>query len=174
MRGFWILWNGGPIDKARPDLESALASTVDPRYTDTMVMSALTNITSDEFKAASVEFANKIRRADRNIDDDAKGTLIWYYEISLHSAETLKAISEAVPAGEQVLVLDWLRQAEVREPEKRVATYYMAYFLERDGRADEALPIYKELMRPQPDGDDYVARFARANALGIENGRGKR
>jgi hypothetical protein len=26
MRGFWILWKGGPVDKARPDLDIALAA----------------------------------------------------------------------------------------------------------------------------------------------------
>jgi hypothetical protein len=46
MRGFWILWEGGPIDKARGDLDLALRSSTDPAFSDGLVMASLTNITS--------------------------------------------------------------------------------------------------------------------------------
>ena len=78
MRGFWTLWEGGPVDAARSDLDLALHNSTDPSFSDGMIMSGLTNNTSDDSLAAAVEYAEKIRLAGRNIDDDMKRRLVGY------------------------------------------------------------------------------------------------
>jgi hypothetical protein len=162
MRGFWILWQGGPIDKARKDLDFALRSSTDPAFSDHLIMSALTNITSDDFMAAAIEYADKIRQTGRNIDDHTKSQLIWYYSIAMHSKDVLQTLSRAMPAGEQTLVLDWLRQADMDPSLKRVAAYFIAYFTESDGKKAEALQLYRDLVGSSPDMDEYVTQLSQA------------
>jgi tetratricopeptide (TPR) repeat protein len=162
MRGFWILWNGGPIDKARGDLDIALRSSTDPAFSDMLIMSGLTNITSDDFKAAAIEYADTIRRTGRDIDDHTKSQLIWYYLLCLHDNDLLTTIGKTLPAGEQILVLDWLKQANIAQYKKRVATYFMAHFAERDGKREEALGLYSDLVRTSPGKGEDVTRLSQA------------
>ena len=163
MRAFWMLWNGGPIDDARADLETALRSDVDPAYTDEMVLAALTNITTDEFMVASIEFASKIRKAGRNIEDHYKGLFLWYYSLALRDKGLLEKISNAIPLSERVATLEWLRQANINEYEKRTATYFMAYYLEIDGKTDNALRLYNDLVSSSPDKNEDLTRLARVH-----------
>jgi tetratricopeptide (TPR) repeat protein len=168
MRGFWILWEGGPIDKARGDLETALRSTTDPAFSDRLIMGGLTNITSDDFMMAAIEYANKIRVAGRNIDDRTKGRLIWYYTICLYDKNVLKTIDGTLPAREQMLLLDWLKQANVSPYDRRVAAYFTAYFAEKSGNKDEALQLFKELVRTSPDKGESIARLSQAAARRLQ------
>lgn len=160
MRGFWSLWNGGPIDKARGDFEVALRSTTDPAFSDRLIMSGLMNNTSDEFMAAAIEFAEKIRTAGRNIDDSIKSRLIQYYTIGLRNKDLLARFSRTVPAGEQVVFLDWLRQADTEAYKKRVATYFMAFFAESAGRKDEAIRLYSDLVSTSPNTGEDLTRLS--------------
>jgi tetratricopeptide (TPR) repeat protein len=160
MRGFWVLWNGGPIDKARGDFEIALRSTVDPAYSDGLIMSALTNKTSDEFMAGAIEFAEKIRKAGRNIEDPAKATLVWYYASGLRDRHLLSKISATMPPEEQIVFLNWLSQANMEAYRKRMATYFMAHFAERAGRKDEALRHYNTLVSTSPGAGEDLTRLS--------------
>jgi tetratricopeptide (TPR) repeat protein len=160
MRGFWVLWTRGPLDKARTDFDVALRSNVDPAFSDGLIMSALTNSTSDAFVAGAIEFANKIRKAGRNISDAQKATLIWYYSTGLRSSETLLKISAVLPADEQIAFLDWLRQADTDDYRKRTATYAMAVFAERAGRKDEALQHYTTLVSTSPGAGEDLTRLS--------------
>lgn len=162
MRGFWVLWKGGPIDKARPDLDLALRSTTDPAFSDGMILAGLTNNTSDDFMVAAIEYADKIRRAGRNIDDHSKGLLLWYYSICLHDMNLLATIAKTLPADTQVAVLGWLKEGEVSIRDKRVATYFMAYFDENDGKKDEALRLYKDVVGPAPDAREDLTGLSQA------------
>ena len=160
MRGFWILWNGGPIDKARGDLDIALQSSTDPAYSDMLIMAGLMNSTSDEFMAGAIEFAEKIRKAGRNIDDSSKRRLIWYYTNCLRDMDLLARISATLPAEEQTLFLDWLKQANIPASEKRVATYFMAFFAESAGRREEALRLYGELVSTSSGTGENLTRLS--------------
>lgn len=164
MRGFWILWEGGPIDAARSDLDVALRSSTDPSFSDGMIMSGLTNNTSDDFMAAAVEYAEKIRLAGRNIDDDTKRRLVWYYNICLHSRGLLTRISATLPPSEQIILLDWLRSAKLSDGDRRVTTYFMAYFAEISGNKEEALKLFTDLARAQPNAQDEIARLSQVAA----------
>ena len=90
----------------------ALHNSTDPSFSDGMIMSGLTNNTSDDSLAAAVEYAEKIRLAGRNIDDDMKRRLVGYYNISLHNRNLLTTISATLPPSSEILFLDWLKQAE--------------------------------------------------------------
>jgi tetratricopeptide (TPR) repeat protein len=160
MRGFWILWDGGAIDKARGDFDVALRSSTDPAYSDMLIMSALTNSQADDSIAAAIEYADTIRQAGRNIDDPTKSTLIWYYSICLRSKNLLETISRKLPASEQALFLEWLKQANIALHDKRVATYFMAYFAENDGKREEALQLYNDVVRTSPDKGEDITRLA--------------
>ena len=162
MRGFWILWEGGPIDAARGDLDRALRNSTDPTFSDRMIMSGLTNSTSDDFIAAAVGYADKIRLAGRNIDDRTKRLPIWHYSICLHNRDLLTAIGGTLPPSEQILLLDWLKQADISTTDRRVATYFMAYFAEISGKREDALGLFGDLARTQSNATDDVARLSQA------------
>jgi hypothetical protein len=162
MRGFWILWEGGPIDKARGDLDLALRSSTDPAFSDGLITAGLTNITSDDFMAAAIEYADKIRIAGRSIDERTKGRLIWYYTICLHDRNRLATIGRTLPPAEQILLLDWIRRGDISPYDKRVATYFMAHFAEASGKRDAALRLFSDLARTAPDPREDVARLSQA------------
>ncbi len=160
MRGFWILWNGGPIDKARGDFDIALRSNTDPAYSDMLIMSALLNNSSDEFMAGSIDYAEKIRKAGRNLDDGTKSKLIQYYTVCLRNKDLLARFGRTLPAAEQVAFLDWLRQANVDAYKTRVATYFMAVFAESAGRRDEATGLYSNLVSTSPNAGEDLTRLS--------------
>jgi hypothetical protein len=162
MRGFWILWNGGPIDKARGDFEIALRSTTDPAFSDNMIMASLLNITTDDFMAGAIEYADTIRRAGRDIDNHAKRTLIGYYYFCLHDTKLLTTIGKALPAAEQMFVLAWLKDSNISADNKRIATYFMAYFAEKDGKREEALHLYGDLVSTSPGKSERITGLAEA------------
>jgi hypothetical protein len=150
MRGFWILWNGN-IDKARPDLAIAMKSDVDPVYSDGLIMAALTNKTTDDFQAATIEYADAIRLAGRNIDDHTKGQLLWYYSMGLHDTNLLAKFAKILPPSEQLVFLDWLKQGEATSYNKRIADYFIAHFSELDGKRDEAIRLYTDVVNTSED-----------------------
>jgi hypothetical protein len=169
MRGFWILWKGTDIDKARPDFDIALRSTVDPAYSDGLIMAAFVNKTTDEFQAAAIEYADKIRVAGRNIDDHTRGLLLWYYSLCLHDTKLLATIEKTLPASEHSLLLDWLKQGDASSSNKRVADYFMAHFSEKDGKKDEALRRYGEIVNTSDDKrNEIVAIMAAADVKRLQ------
>jgi hypothetical protein len=168
LRGFWSLWNGD-IAKARPDLAIAMQSTVDPAYSDGMIMAGFTNSTSDDFMAAAIEYADKIRAAGRMIDDHAKGQLLWYYSMCLHDKNLLAAFGKTLPANEQIAFLGWLKQGDVTASNKRAADYFIAYFSEQDGKKDDALRLYNEIVNTSQDKrNEIVAVMAAADAKRLQ------
>jgi len=163
MRGFWSLWNGD-IEKARPDLAVAMQSDVDPAYSDGLIMAGLINKTSDDFQAASIEYADAIRLAGRNIDDHAKGQLLWYYSMCLREPNLLGRFTKTLPPSEQVVFLNWLKLGEETAAfNRRVADYFIAHFSELEGKRDEAIRLFTELVNSSEDkANDNLAIAATA------------
>ena len=164
MRGFWSLWNGN-IDKARPDLAIAMKSDIDPAYSDGLIMAALTNKTTEDFQAAAIEYADAIRLAGRNIDDHAKGQLLWYYSMCLHNSDLLARFAKTLPASEQLMFLDWLKQGEASSYNKRIADYFIAHFSELDGKSAEAIRVYTEVVNTSEDKHNDSLAIAAAAEL---------
>ena len=162
MRGVWTLSTSSSIDGARNDLDIALRSTTDPAYSDGLIMTGLLSRTSDTFMMGAIEYADKIREAGRNIDAGSKRTLLWYYSTGLRDMELLAKISALLPPDEQIVFLDWLRQAEIPDRDKRVATYFMALFAERAGKRDNALGLYRELVSTPPGATEELFRLSQA------------
>jgi hypothetical protein len=168
MRGFWILSSGGPIDRARGDLDAALRSGVDPAHTDLLVTKGLLSNTSDAFMLGAIEYADRIRKAGRNIDDSTKKQLLWYYSISLRDRDLLAGINTTVPVAEQSSFLDWLRQANVEASDKRVATYFMAFFAERGGKTEDALRLYRELITTSRGAGENLTELSQAGVRRLQ------
>ena len=93
------LSNGGPIDKARADFDVALESATDPAYSDMLIMAGLMSRTSDEFMVGAIEYADKIRKAGRNVGAGTKRSLAWYYTIGLRDMDLLAKISAILSPG---------------------------------------------------------------------------
>ena len=162
MRGFWIMWNGD-IDKARPDFAIAMKSDVDSAYSDGMIMAALTNKTTDDFQAAAIEYADAIRLAGRNVGDHAKSEMLWYYSMCLNDAGLLARFSKTLPPSEQIVFLGWLKQSsEASDYHKRAADFFIAHFSEADGKKNEAIRIYTDLVDSSEDkrNDNVAIRAA--------------
>ena len=123
-------------------------------------MSGLINITSDDFEAAAIEYADKIRLAERNIDDHIKSQLMWYYYMCLHDQKLLRTIGGTLPPDEQMLLLDWLKQANISPFNKRLAVYFMAYFAEIGGKTGEALQLFSDLAHTPPNMQDNIAQLS--------------
>jgi hypothetical protein len=153
MRGFWILWQAQSIDAARADFDIAMRSTTDPAFSDRTIMAGLTNIQSDEFMAGAIEYANTIRRTGRDLDDHTKRLLIWYYSNCLHDNQLLARIAKTLPASEQTPLLDWLKKAAASPGDKRVASYFAAFFAARDGQKSDAIQRYTNLVGTTPDNE---------------------
>jgi hypothetical protein len=125
-------------------------------------MAGLTSSTSDAYMVGAIEYAEKIHKAGRNIDQSSKRMLLWYYSICLRDMDLLAKISAILPADEQTMFLDWLRQSEVADQDKRVATYFMALFAERAGRRDDALRLYRELVSTSSGAGEELTRRSQA------------
>jgi len=67
-----------------------------------------------------------------------------------------------LPPDEQTVFLDWLRQAEIQERDKRVATYFMAHFAERAAKRQDALGLYRELVSTPPGATEDLFRLSQA------------
>ena len=146
MRGFWTLWRGEPIDRARADFNVAMQSVTNPAFSDSLIMASLTNLSSDEFMAGAVEYADAIWRAGRNLDGPIKRRLISYYWSCLHDNALLARIGKALSPSEQTVFLDWLKQGTSARGEQRTADYFAAYFAERGGETSVALRRYGDLV----------------------------
>ena len=128
-----------------------MKSDVDPVYSDGLIMAALTNKTTDDFQAATIEYADAIRLAGRNIDDHTKGQLLWYYSMGLHDTNLLAKFAKILPPSEQLVFLDWLKQGEATSYNKRIADYFIAHFSELDGKRDEAIRLYTDVVNTSED-----------------------
>jgi hypothetical protein len=133
-----------------------------------MIMSALTNNTSEPFIAGAIEYANKVRVAGRNIDSHTKDTLLWYYSVSLHDNDLPGRIAKTLPPEEQIAFLDWLKQGDVSDRDKRIAAYFTAHFTELAGKKADAIAMHKELMGAKPDLDEEITRLSQADLRRLE------
>ena len=168
MRGFWRLWTG-EIEKARPDLDIAMRSSADPAYSDGLIMAGLTNNTSDAFQVAAIEYANKIRVAGRDIDEHARGQLLWYYSMCLRNKVLLAAFEKLLPPSEHILFLDWLKKGDSSSFDKRVVDYFTAHFSEKSGDRDQAIRLYSDIVNTSEDKqNDNIALMAAADVKRLQ------
>jgi hypothetical protein len=164
LRGFWVMWQREPVENARADFEVAMRSDVDPAFTDRIIMAAITNTTTAENQAAALSYADKIRQTGRDIDSHTKSSLMASYYFSLHDKDLLSKIEDALPPGEQIQLLSWLKQGTGDPGKQRTIDYFIAHFCERDGRKQDAIKIYSELISSSKDKEnDTLAMRAQAD-----------
>jgi hypothetical protein len=161
MRGFFIIWKGGPVGVARPDFDAAIESGVDPDFCDRMILSALTNFHTDAHRFAAIQYANEMRERKRPIDPDSRERVLWAYEDGLGDAQYLATLVHLLPADTQIANLDWLLTGHTPERvhNDRALT---AYFLESKGQTEQALAIYKDVADSAPESNARAVEFARA------------
>ncbi len=146
MRGFLLLWEGGPPEAARADFEKALNSSVNPAYRDQMILSALFNSSNDEHQFAAVNFADRIRKDGRTIDDRSRQRLLWTYEIGIGDIEYLARLSRIMPVQDHIATLDWLLTDQTDRERRQNDSVLKAYFLELAGNNPEALALYQQVV----------------------------
>lgn len=161
MKGFFLVWQGEPVDAARADFDAALQSGTDPGFRDLMIISALTNFHTDAHQLAAIDYTNRIRKSGRTIDADLKERVLWAYENGLGDLEYLAQLARLVPANEQIANLDWLMQGQNAD-RQRNDRVLRAYFMEQAGQAPEALALYKEIVDTSADTNYRVMGLARS------------
>jgi hypothetical protein len=161
MKGFFIVWKGDPVEAARPDFEAALQSPVDRNLCARVILSALTSFHTDPHQLAAVEYANKIRKSGRAVDEELSGRVLWDYEDGLSDTEYLAKLARVIPPDEQIANLDWL-QKDQTPGRLRGNSVLRAYFLESAGQTPEALALYKEVVEQSPESNSRAVGLARS------------
>jgi hypothetical protein len=163
MRGFFVLWQGAPPQAARADFEDALNSGVDPPYRDGMILAALFNSSADEYNFAAVDYANRIRKSGRPIDNASRRRLLWFYEIGIGDIEYLNRLSRIIPFEEHIATLDWLAMDETADHRQRNDIVLKAYFLELAGHKPDALALYQQVVAAaSPQTANRIVELARS------------
>lgn len=161
LRGFLTLWNGGSLDQARDDLDSALRSSVDPGYTDRMIIAALFNVTTDENLCGAIEYANRIRKLGRDISGSkSRADILLVYERGLSNPAFLALLAKSIPFDEHLANLDWILRGSFDEARRPNGEVLKAYFLEMLGEDSRALEAYKRVVSTAPPYGSRAKDFA--------------
>jgi tetratricopeptide (TPR) repeat protein len=161
MRGFFIVWQREPVERALPDFDVALRSSIDPEFSDRMVLAALTNFDNEADRFAAIAYANKIRKSGRMIGAGSINRLLWYYEYGLSDLQYLARLSQVLPSDEHVANLDWLAKDQNAD---RLLTISVlgGYFLEKAGRRSEALAVYSKAVASSPGSGSRAVSLAQS------------
>jgi hypothetical protein len=106
--GHWILWGHGSLDSAATRFAAALSSGRARDEVRHFQLSALGNVRSEETDAAFVRVVNDMRVGDATIDADTRSAVCERYSIALHDDGYLQKLLLAVPAAQQVELIDSL------------------------------------------------------------------
>lgn len=172
MKGFFIIWRGEPVEAARADFDAALQSSVDPDFCDRMILSALTNFHTDAHQFAAVEYANKIRKSGKTIDEELRDRVLWSYEDGLSDLEYLARLARVIPLDEQIANLDWLMKDQTAD-RLRNNRALLAYFMELAGQIPEALALYKQVVETSSKSSSRAVGLARSGIRRLSRGSGE-
>jgi hypothetical protein len=165
MRAYWVLENGGPVDEARADLDTAVPNPLNPNFSDWLIMSGLCANGSDDFIIGAIQYANKIRLASRQIDRHWKQRVLDYYDTGQHDKELLTKISKALPSGDHVALLDYLKAGTDNTGELRTATFLQGYFSNAAGNKSDAMKYYGDIIAATVDKRNDTNYLAAKDAV---------
>ncbi|HEV2677748.1 MAG TPA: hypothetical protein VGV37_24670 [Aliidongia sp.] len=167
-RGFWILWQGKPLASARPDLDAALTSTVDPAYSDRIVMVALFNEHADEIRAGAIDYTNRIRKSGRDLPESpTRGDVLAIYEDGLTDPDFLARLSQVISFDDHLATLDWTQSGYITEERRQNVDALKGYYLERQGKTADALEAYRSVVARAPSYGTDAGDFSKARIRGL-------
>jgi tetratricopeptide (TPR) repeat protein len=156
-RGFWTVWQHRPLSEARGDLDTAFASAVDPAYSDRIIIAALFSSADDGNRTAPVDYANRIRKAGRDLSGHwTRADILSIYEMGLTDMDFLDQVVAAIPLEEHPALLDWILSGPLNTDRRPNADVVKAYILEREGKTAEAEAAYRQVLTRAP-ADRYEA-----------------
>jgi tetratricopeptide (TPR) repeat protein len=156
-RGFWTVWQHRPLGEARGDLDAAFASAVDPAYSDRVIIAALFSSADDGNRTAPIDYANRIRKAGRDLSGHwTRADILSIYEMGLTDPDFLQQVIETIPLDEHPALLDWILSGRLNADRRPNAEVLKAYVLERQGKTSEAQEAYRTVLAYAP-GDRFDA-----------------
>jgi hypothetical protein len=152
--GHWILWNHGPLNDANARFAIALISGRAHSEVRHFQLSALANVRSDDSDAAWLRAVSDMHTAHEMIDSSLRAEVCNRYEEALRDEKLMQRILAAVPAAQQIELLQALLKSEgIAEMQKSTLTVALAATLESAGRTHDALQTWKTLaaqLKSQP------------------------
>lgn len=164
VKGFWLVWSGGPLPDARQAFDNAIAATGgDTAFADRLVLSAWLNRarSKEDYALGAVEYASRLLRRGRPLGDSAAHTalLVACYEDGLRDHAYLGRLAGLLVPTDHVALLEILGQKADREDRRRTADALRAFFLERTGNRAEARRIYEAILAAEPTGGSLLHSF---------------
>lgn len=104
--GHWKTWNNEPLDAAMADFAAALAGRRERPFVRGMQVSALLNRSNVEARLEVVKVAGDMRKNGEPIDERVRREIRLLYRASLSDRALTERLDAALPAGEQVALLD--------------------------------------------------------------------
>jgi tetratricopeptide (TPR) repeat protein len=148
MWGFWILWQGGPLDTANQHFNVAVASGQHKDYVRSLQLGALLNRQKDDTDIALLRVANDMRKNNEPLSSEDRHSVIWNsFTVRLHDHDRLATILQVLPAEEMQATYDWLVEGGQEATDTRIANgiYIKANLQEIAGDREHALATYRSL-----------------------------
>jgi hypothetical protein len=152
--GHWILWNHGSLNDANARFAIALSSGRAHSEVRHFQLSGLANARSQDTDAAWLRAISDMHAANEMIDSSLRAEICNRYEEALHDEALMQRITAAVPAPQQIeLIQTLLKSQGISEAQKSTLTVALAVSQETAGRTQEALQTWKDLaveLKSQP------------------------
>jgi hypothetical protein len=153
--GHWILWNHGSLNDANALFVIALNSGRARSDVRLFQLTALANASSNDSDAAWLRAVSDMHAANEIIDSSLRDGACNRYAEALHDQALMQRIIAAVPAAQQIELLQALLKSDgISAWQKATLTVALAETLEVAGRTPEALQTWKALaseLKSQPD-----------------------
>ncbi|HEV2676409.1 MAG TPA: hypothetical protein VGV37_17920 [Aliidongia sp.] len=160
-RGYWTVWQHRPLAEARGDLDAAFASGVDPAYSDRVIIAGLFTSADDGNRTAPVDYANRIRKAGRDVTGHwGRADILKIYEMGLTDMDFLDQVVATIPLDEHPALLDWILGGRLDADRRPNADVIKAYILERQGKTAEASQAYRQVLARAPSDRYEAGTFA--------------
>jgi hypothetical protein len=152
--GHWILWNHGSLNDGNARFAIALSSGRAHSGVRHFQLSALANARSQDTDAAWLRAISDMHAANEMIDSSLRAEICNRYEEALHDEALMQRIVAAVPAPQQIeLIQTLLKSQGISEAQKSTLTIALAVSQQTAGRTQEALQTWKDLaveLKSQP------------------------
>lgn len=109
MLAHWMVWEGEPLDKARPYFDAALATGRERPFVRTLQLAALRNRNDTASDTESIRVVNSMRQQNEMLDQrSAREAYLTYLRRYGPRARTTDAGDSGIPATDLVATFVWL------------------------------------------------------------------
>lgn len=151
--GHWILWHNGPLAEAQQHFNAAVTAQCNLPFVREIELAALRNNHSPTYDAELLRVANEMNQNHEKINDAAISHIWSVYYFAFENDAEYELINKAVPAGDQITLIEALYEGTDFDPSKiplREAS--LARLEEAAGRRDAALRRWRALRANLPSG----------------------